>query len=74
MDCLSMFMVRKYDEKLLAFLQQALKKMKLRTIRVELEYDVSLKTLTEIFFNTMKYIFELDLGINKVSFYFNQEF
>ena len=74
MDCLSMLMVKKYDEKVLTFLQKALKKMKLRTIRIKLDFDVSLKKVTEIFFNILKYLFELDIGVNKVSFYFNQEF
>ena len=74
MDCLSMLMVKKYDEKVLTFLQKALKKMKLRTIRIKLDFDVSLKKVTEIFFNVLKYLFELDIGINKVSFYFNKEF
>ena len=74
MDCLSVLMVKKYDEKVLTFLQKALKKMKLRTIRIKLDFDVSLKKVTEIFFNILKYLFELDIGVNKVSFCFNQEF
>ena len=74
MDCLSVLMVKKYDEKVLTFLQKAFKKMKLRTIRIKLDFNVSLEKVTEIFFNILKYLFELDIGVNKVSFYFNQEF
>merc|ERR1719427_441210 len=57
--------VTKYDEEISSLIQIILNKIEVNFIRIDLNYDVTNETQTEICLEISKKMFELDIGVNE---------